>query len=72
MKNNVEIPDEEYVYAISLLVNRGWVRNGDNSWIHPRGKKFKEQAYDPITGKDVEVESESWTTEAAYEEEKYQ
>jgi hypothetical protein len=65
---SVEIPDEEYVYAISLLVQKGWVRVGDNSWIHPLGKKCVEKTYDPISGKDVMLKEDNWTTKQAYEE----
>lgn len=64
----VSIPDEEYVYAISLLVKNGWIRTGDNAWVHPQGVSFQEETYDPVAGKDIVITSYNWPTEKAYEQ----
>ena len=66
--NTVSIPDEEYVYAISLLVKNGWTRTGDNAWVHPNGIPCEEETWDPVAGKNIIVSSHNWPTEKAYEQ----
>lgn len=39
MKNIETLTMEDVVYIIKLI-NAGWEFHGDDSWIHPDGKKY--------------------------------
>ena len=40
----VDIPNEEMIYNIAMLVKQGWTKDGKN-WSHPSGKLNEYSAY---------------------------